>query len=97
MSGYAFDNMEDLQRNRDLERDGTELGLPGGRGLMDALADPAIDVADCVIGTDIAGLWVLGVLAEIVVFALSPRFTLAPATLVVIGALVFFASTKFKQ
>jgi PPP family 3-phenylpropionic acid transporter len=30
---------------------------------------------------------VLGVLAEIVVFALSPRFTLQPSTLVVIGAL----------
>jgi len=26
-------------------------------------------------------LWVLGVLAEIVVFALSPRFSLAPALL----------------
>ena len=38
-------------------------------------------------GLTIAGLWVLGVLAEIVVFALSPRFTLAPATLVTIGAL----------
>jgi MFS transporter, PPP family, 3-phenylpropionic acid transporter len=38
-------------------------------------------------GLTIAGLWVLGVLAEIVVFALSPRFTLAPAMLVVIGAL----------
>ena len=38
-------------------------------------------------GLTIAGLWVLGVLAEIVVFALSPRFTLAPAVLVVIGAL----------
>jgi PPP family 3-phenylpropionic acid transporter len=37
-------------------------------------------------GLTIAGLWVLGVLAEIVVFALSPRFTLAPALLVVIGA-----------
>lgn len=37
----------------------TELGLPGGPGLMDALSDPAIDVADCVIGTDIPGLWVL--------------------------------------
>ncbi|HEY6869484.1 MAG TPA: capsular biosynthesis protein [Novosphingobium sp.] len=37
----------------------SELGLPGGPGLMDALADPAIDVADCVIGTDIPGLWVL--------------------------------------
>ena len=38
-------------------------------------------------GLTIAGLWVLGVLAEIVVFALSPRFTLAPALLVVISAL----------
>jgi PPP family 3-phenylpropionic acid transporter len=37
-------------------------------------------------GLTIAGLWVLGVLAEIVVFALSPRFTLSPAVLVVIGA-----------
>jgi MFS transporter, PPP family, 3-phenylpropionic acid transporter len=38
-------------------------------------------------GLTIAGLWVLGVLAEIVVFALSPRFTLAPALLVAIGGL----------
>ena len=38
-------------------------------------------------GLTIAGLWVLGVLAEIVVFALSPRFTLPPALLVVIGGL----------
>ena len=38
-------------------------------------------------GLTIAGLWALGVLAEIVVFALSPRFTLPPAVLVVIGAL----------
>jgi PPP family 3-phenylpropionic acid transporter len=38
-------------------------------------------------GLTIAGLWVLGVLAEIVVFALSPRFTLSPALLVVIGGL----------
>ena len=37
-------------------------------------------------GLTIAGLWVLGVLAEIVVFALSPRFTRSPAVLVVIGA-----------
>ncbi|MBU6456180.1 MAG: MFS transporter [Bradyrhizobium sp.] len=37
-------------------------------------------------GLTIAGLWTLGVLAEILVFALSPRFTLAPALLVVIGA-----------
>jgi PPP family 3-phenylpropionic acid transporter len=38
-------------------------------------------------GLTIAGLWVLGVLAEILVFALSPRFTLQPSLLVVIGAL----------
>jgi PPP family 3-phenylpropionic acid transporter len=37
-------------------------------------------------GLTIAGLWVLGVLAEIVVFALSPRFTLPPVALVMIGA-----------
>jgi PPP family 3-phenylpropionic acid transporter len=36
-------------------------------------------------GLTIAALWALGVVAEIVVFALSPRFTLQPATLVVIG------------
>jgi Mrp family chromosome partitioning ATPase len=35
------------------------LGMPGGRGLMDALSDPSIDVADCVLGTDVPGLWVL--------------------------------------
>jgi PPP family 3-phenylpropionic acid transporter len=38
-------------------------------------------------GLTIAGLWALGVLAEIVVFALSPRFTLQPSVLVMIGAL----------
>ena len=38
-------------------------------------------------GLTIAGLWALGVLAEIVLFALSPRFTLPPAVLVVISAL----------
>ena len=38
-------------------------------------------------GLTIAGLWALGVVAEIVVFALSPRFTLQPSVLVVIGAL----------
>jgi PPP family 3-phenylpropionic acid transporter len=38
-------------------------------------------------GLTIAGLWTLGVLAEIVVFALSPRFTLPPAVLVMIGGL----------
>ena len=36
-------------------------------------------------GLTIAALWALGVLAEIVVFALSPRFTLRPSMLVVIG------------
>jgi PPP family 3-phenylpropionic acid transporter len=38
-------------------------------------------------GLTIAGLWALGVLAEIAVFALSPRFSLSPAVLVLIGAL----------
>jgi len=35
------------------------LGIDGGRGLMDALANPDIDVEDLVIETDIAGLSVL--------------------------------------
>ncbi len=38
-------------------------------------------------GLTIAGLWSLGVVAEIAVFALSPRFTLSPALLVVLGGL----------
>jgi PPP family 3-phenylpropionic acid transporter len=38
-------------------------------------------------GLTIAGLWSLGVLAEIVIFALSPRFTWAPPMLVVLGGL----------
>ena len=38
-------------------------------------------------GLTIAGLWVLGVIAEIVVFALSPRFRLPFALLVIIAAL----------
>jgi len=37
----------------------SSLGLPGGPGLMDALSDSSIDVADCVKGTDVSGLWVL--------------------------------------
>ena len=37
-------------------------------------------------GLTIAGLWTVGVLAEIVLFALSPRFSLPPAILVVIAA-----------
>ncbi|KPH61669.1 capsular biosynthesis protein [Novosphingobium sp. ST904] len=35
------------------------LGLPGGPGLMDALMDETIDPAECVLGTDIPGLWVM--------------------------------------
>lgn len=35
------------------------LGMPGGKGLMDALMDETVDVTDCVLGTDIPGLWVL--------------------------------------
>ncbi|MCL6251873.1 capsular biosynthesis protein [Altererythrobacter sp. KTW20L] len=35
------------------------LGLPKGPGLMDALANPSIQVEDCVIATDIPGLYVL--------------------------------------
>ncbi len=35
------------------------LGLPGGPGLMDALADPSIDAESLVIGTNIPGLSVL--------------------------------------
>jgi PPP family 3-phenylpropionic acid transporter len=42
-------------------------------------------------GLTIAGLWALGVLAEIVVFALSPRFRLQPSVLVVIGGLAAVA------
>jgi MFS transporter, PPP family, 3-phenylpropionic acid transporter len=38
-------------------------------------------------GLTIAGLWTLGVIAEIVVFALSPRFSLHPSTLIAIGGL----------
>ncbi|HEY0218354.1 MAG TPA: MFS transporter [Afipia sp.] len=37
-------------------------------------------------GFTIAALWSLGVIAEIVVFALSPRFTISPAITVAIGA-----------
>ena len=38
-------------------------------------------------GLTIAALWAIGVVAEIVVFALSPRFTLQPSSLVMIGGL----------
>lgn len=36
-------------------------------------------------GLTIAGLWTLGVIAEIVVFALSPRISLHPSTMMAIG------------
>nr|WP_291173639.1 capsular biosynthesis protein [Erythrobacter sp.] len=35
------------------------LGLESGKGFMDVLADPAANVEDVVVGTDIPGLWVL--------------------------------------
>ncbi len=35
------------------------LGLPAGPGLLDALADPRLAVEDCIMGTDIPGLFVL--------------------------------------
>jgi PPP family 3-phenylpropionic acid transporter len=38
-------------------------------------------------GLTIGWLWTLGVLAEILIFALSSRFSFAPATMVMIGAL----------
>jgi Mrp family chromosome partitioning ATPase len=35
------------------------LGLSGGKGLMDALSDPNVAVEDCVLPTDVHGLYVL--------------------------------------
>ncbi|RJF91425.1 AAA family ATPase [Sphingomonas cavernae] len=35
------------------------LGLEDGPGLMDALADPTLDVESCIVRTDVAGLYVL--------------------------------------
>jgi PPP family 3-phenylpropionic acid transporter len=37
-------------------------------------------------GLTVAWLWTLGVLAEIAVFALSPRFSFAPSSMIMIGA-----------
>lgn len=37
----------------------TRLGIPGSPGLMDALADPSVDVEDYVIATDVEGLSIL--------------------------------------
>ncbi|HLJ00716.1 MAG TPA: MFS transporter [Bradyrhizobium sp.] len=42
-------------------------------------------------GLTIAALWSVGVVAEIVVFALSPRLTLRPSSLVMIGAFAAMA------
>jgi len=39
-------------------------------------------------GLTIAGLWTLGVIAEIVVFALSPRFSMHPSTMMAIGGII---------
>lgn len=39
-------------------------------------------------GLTIAVLWTLGIMAEIVVFALSPRFSLPPSMLMVIGGVI---------
>ena len=42
MSDYAFDDIEELQRNREIEgRVGAELGLPGGRTLIVLAASDA--------------------------------------------------------
>ncbi len=35
------------------------LGLPRGPGLLDALSDPRVAVEDCILGTDVPGLFVL--------------------------------------
>ncbi len=37
----------------------TRLGLPAGKGFMDALKDKSARIEDYVVGTDIPGLWVL--------------------------------------
>jgi Mrp family chromosome partitioning ATPase len=38
---------------------GLELGLGGGKGLMDAFADPSVRIEDCVIPTDVPNFYVL--------------------------------------
>ncbi len=38
---YVFDNIEDMQRNREIEAEGAELGLPGGRTLIVRAASDA--------------------------------------------------------
>jgi len=41
MADYVFDNIEEMQRNRALEKDGIELGLPGDRVLIVRAASDA--------------------------------------------------------
>lgn len=41
MADYVFDNIEEMQRNRELEKDGIELGLPGNRVLIVRAASDA--------------------------------------------------------
>jgi PPP family 3-phenylpropionic acid transporter len=80
------------QGGRWLLRDASFVGIIVSAALVQAshaayYAFSAIDwQAQGLDGLTIAGLWTIGVLAEIAVFALSPRFTLSPAVLVVIGA-----------
>ncbi len=41
MADFVFDNIEEMQRNRELEKDGIELGLPGNRVLIVRAASDA--------------------------------------------------------
>ena len=61
MSMAAEKDTDVLLVDFDLARMGvlSALGAPNGRGLMDALVDPSLDIRDCVMATDIPGLSVL--------------------------------------
>ena len=37
----------------------SRLGLTGKQGLMDVLANPSVKLEDCIVGTDVPGLWIL--------------------------------------
>lgn len=41
MTEFVFDNIEEMQRNRELEKDGIEIGLPGNRTLIVRAASDA--------------------------------------------------------
>lgn len=41
MADYVFDDIESMQRNRELEREGVEVGLPGNRVLIVRAASDA--------------------------------------------------------